>query len=445
MSKKLFAMLLTMLPCLAHAEQAASEQNTNDNAPAWAWYGQFTGVSQAHPGYNSAYQGTNSLSPHFNTAETTDLTLYAGMRVGSGGELWLNPELDQGYGLSNTVGIAGFSSGEAYKVGANSPYLRLPRAFYRQTINLGGAEQNIASSANQMAGNRAADNFVVTVGKFSVVDIFDTNRYAHDPRADFLNWSIVDAGAFDYAADAWGFSKGGAVEWTSSRWTVRGGFFDLSQIPNDKTLDQTFTQHEWVSELEERHEWRTHPGKIKLLSFINQGNMGSYADAVNLGRLTNSTPNTSLVRRYGSQSGYAVNIEQELAADMGVFARASKNQGNNEAFEFTEINQSLSAGFSLHGDRWARHDDTVGFAAVANGLSGAARSYFAAGGIGILIGDGQLPHYGAEKIMETYYAYAVRAVDHLTLTVNYQYVMNPAYNQDRGPVSIIGARVHLEF
>ena len=411
----------------------------------WSIYGQFTGVSQSHPAFTAPYTGQNSLSSNSSNATTTDLTLFAGMRISGGGELWVNPEIDQGFGFNNTLGMAGFPSGEAYKVGANSPYLRLPRLFYRQTINFGGEEQAIAPAANQMGGTQTADNIIVTIGKFAVVDVFDTNTYAHDPRSDFLNWSIVESGAFDYAADAWGFTKGVSVEWTQSRWTLRGGFFDLSTIPNTTILDPTFSQLEWVGELEERHRWWEHPGKLKLLGFINQGKMGSYADALQLAQQTNSTPDTSLVRRGSSQSGFAINLEQELTSDMGGFARASMNEGNKEAFEFTEINQSMSAGLSLKGDKWGRHDDTFGFAAVANGLSSDARNYFAAGGMGILIGDGQLPHYGSEKIMETYYSYSVHAVEHLMLTVNYQYVVNPAYNEDRGPVSIFGVRVHKEF
>ena len=366
------------------------------------------------------------------------------MRILEGGELWINPEIDQGFGLSDTLGVAGFPSGEAYKVGANAPYLRLPRLFYRQSFNLRGEQQTIASAVNQLGLTRSADNIILTIGKFSVTDVFDTNAYAHDPRADFFNWSIVDSGAFDYAADAWGFTKGASIEWTQSWWTLRGGFFDLSTTPNSTTLDPTFSQHEWVGELEERHQLWEHPGKVKLLAFVNQGKMGSYTDALQLAQQTSNPPDTALVRRGSSQSGFAINLEQELTSDMGGFARASVNEGNQEAFDFTEINQSLAAGLSLRGDRWGRHDDTFGFAAVANGLSSDARNYFAAGGMGILIGDGHL-NYGSEKIMETYYSYSVHAVDHLMLTLDYQYVINPAYNRDRGPVSILGARVHLEF
>ncbi len=357
----------------------------------------------------------------------------------------MNPEVDQGFGFNNTLGMAGFPSGESYKVGANTPYLRLPRLFYRQTVNLGGKEQTVAPGANQIGGTQTADNIIMTLGKFSVVDIFDTNSYAHDPRADFMNWSIVESGAFDYAADAWGFAKGVSLEWTQSWWTLRSGFFDLSTIPNTTILDQSFRQHEWVGEAEERHQLWEHPGKLKLLYFVNQGDFGNYADAVQLAQRTGSTPNTSLVRRYSSRPGGAVNLEQEVSANMGLFARASMNDGSKEADEFSEINQSVTAGLSLKGDQWGRHDDTFGWAAVVNGISSDARSYFAAGGMGILIGDGRLPHYGSEKIMETYYSYAVHAFEHLMLTLNYQYVVNPAYNQDRGPVSIIGARVHMEF
>jgi high affinity Mn2+ porin len=410
---------------------------------SWGIYGQFTGVYQSHPGFTSPYQGLNSLSPNNNKEETMDVTLYAGVRV-LGGELWINPEFDQGFGLSNTIGMAGYPSGEAYKVGASDPYYRLPRAFYRHVINLGGEEQYIAPSANQLGRVQTSDNIIVTLGKFAVTDVFDGNAYAHDPRGDFFNWSIVESGAFDYAADAWGFTDGLSIEWTQSWWTFRAGYFALSTIPNTITVDTTFTQHEWVGEIEDRYQLSEHPGKIKLLGFTNQGYMGSYADAVQLGKNSNNIPDTALVRHFASRSGFAINIEQELPSDLGLFARLSKNDGSKEAFDFTEINQSAAVGLSLKGERWGRHQDTFGFAEVVNGLSADAISYFSAGGMGILIGDGNL-NYGTEKITETYYSYAVPGIDQLMLTLNFQHVINPAYNQDRGPVNIFGFRVHKEF
>ena len=409
---------------------------------AWAVHGQVTNVTQRHPRFTSPYSGTNSLIANGRTEETTDLTLYAGVRLWRGAELWINPEIDQGFGLSNTVGIAGFPSGEAYKIGANTPYLRLPRAFLRQVIPMGRTVQKVEAGPNQLAGSTASDNVTLTVGKFSVTDIFDTNSYAHDPRADFLNWSVIDAGAFDYAADAWGFTYGGAAEWTQDAWTLRGGIFQLSKVPNGKVTRVDFSQYMLVSELEQRYQLQGHPGKLKLLGFVNRGYMANYRDAVHLAQRTGDDPDVARVRRFGSRPGAAINLEQEVAVDLGVFLRASINNGSKEAYEFSEINRSLSVGISLKGNRWSRVDDTFGVAEVINGLSTDARQYFGAGGVGILIGDGKLT-YGPEKIFETYYS--ARVNKYMKLSVNYQRVNNPAYNRDRGPVSIFGVRGHAEF
>lgn len=441
----LAALVVALCGGMSLSAVADTDSGTGSEAAAqenWAVHGQLTNVTQWHPLFRSPYSGANSLEATGRSEETTDITLSLGLRPWKGGELWLTPEIDQGFGLSNTLGLAGFSSGEAYKVGADTPYLRLPRAFLRQVFPLGGTEEKVEASANQLAGTRTANNIVLTLGKFSATDIFDINSYAHDPRGDFLNWSVIDAGAFDYAADAWGFTYGAAAEWTQSWWTLRGGAFQLSKVPNGKVTGVDFSQYMAVAELEARHEWRGHPGKIKLLGFVNRGRMGSYRDAVQTAALTGDTPDTALVRRRQSRPGIAFNAEQELSSDLGVFLRASANNGNKEAYEFTEINRSLSAGFSLKGDRWGRHGDTVGVAAAINGLSGAARDYFAAGGMGILIGDGRL-NYGTERIVEAYYS--LQASRYLSLALNYQHVDNPAYNRDRGPVSIYGFRVHAEF
>jgi len=356
------------------------------------------------------------------------------------------PTQAAGSGLPPSIPVApapaGFPSGTAYKVGQNSPYFKLPRVFARQVIALDGPRQAVESAPNQLAGVMSVNNVTITVGKFAVVDIFDTNTYAHDPRADFLNWSNIEAGAFDYAADAWGFTVGVAVEWTQSWWTLRGGLFDLSDVPNSTRLDSSFKQYEWVGEAEARHTIAGHPSKLKLLAFVNRGNMGSYGDALALAQQTGATPDTSLVRRFASRPGVAINAEQELTAGLGAFVRASMNDGSKETFDFTDINRSVSAGLSLAGDPWGRHGDTVGLAFVVNGLSDAARQYFAAGGLGVLIGDGAM-RYGTERIAEVYYNWAV--FPHLSLSLNFQYVVHPAYNRDRGPVPIVGVRIHAGF
>ncbi len=217
--------LLAALP--AYAEDATPE--------TWSLHEQATLVWQFQPGFRSTFQGTNSLLPVANGRETFDVTLFAGVRLWDGGEAYINPEVDQGFGLSNTVGVAGFPSGEAYKVGAEAPYVRLQRLFFRQTFDLGGDAQAVDGAANQLAGAHTADNLVLTAGKFSVTDIFDANSLAHDPKSDFLNWSLIDTGAFDYAADAWGYSDGFTAEWTQDWWALRAGLFDLSRVPTRRS------------------------------------------------------------------------------------------------------------------------------------------------------------------------------------------------------------------
>ncbi len=443
MKKFAIASAAACAPWLWLASAAASESPAQAPAESWSVHGQFTDVTQYHPAFRSPYQGPNSMDAANSGRETIDLTLYAGARLWNGAAVFLNPEIDQGFGLSGTLGAAGFPSGEAYKVGDAHPYYRLPRLFMRQVFGLGGAEDPVAAGPNQLAGPQRADNVTLTVGKFSVVDVFDTNRYAHDPRADFMNWAVVESAAFDYAADAWGYSYGAAAEWTQAWWSIRAGAFALSRLPNQRELDATLQQFELVVELEERHAWLGHPGKLKLLAFNNRGRMGDYDAAVSVALRTGAAPDTADVRRMASRPGLALNLEQELADGLGVFARASANDGSKEAFEFTEINRSLSAGASLAGSRWKRAQDTVGLAVAIDGLSGAARRYFAAGGLGILIGDGRLPDYGLEKIVETYYA--ARLTQALTVSADIQYLVNPAYSRDRGPVSVFGLRLHAEF
>ena len=413
-----------------------------DSSDDWSLHGQFTFVGQTHPTFTSPYQGQNSLTPTANNAQTTDFTLFLGRRLWQGAEFFVNPEVDQGYGLSGTLGLAGFSSGEAYKLGSKDPYLRVPRAFIRQTINLGGETIDLPDQPNQFAKQITSNNIVITAGKFSVVDIFDTNTFAHDPRSDFLNWTGIDSGAFDYAADAWGYTNGAAVEWTQDSWTLRGGFFALSTVPNTTQIDTTFRQFEVVGEFEQRYEIAGRKGKVKLLGFLNRGDMGTYSAAVDLAKLTNTTPDTANVRQYASRPGVALNFEQEITPSVGVFARASMNNGAYEAFEFTDVNQSVMAGVSIKGNSWGRGLDTVGVLQIFNGLSSQAQEYFGAGGMGILIGDGQL-NYATERISEIYYNMVL--TKHFAVGLNYQFVVNPAYNRDRGPVSIFGIRLHAEF
>jgi high affinity Mn2+ porin len=403
-------------------------------------YGQATYIEQETDGFHAPYAGPNSLSPSMGR-ETADATLYLGARLWRGAELWVDPEVDQGFGLDDTLGLAGFSSGEAYKVGRKAPYFRLQRAFLRQTINLGGATGETGAGPNQLAMQPSADRLVVTVGKLSVGDIFDVNRYAHDPRADFLNWSVIDAGSFDYAADAWGYTVGSAAEWYTGPWAWRAGVFDLSDVPNSARLEPGFHEYQVDLEAEHRHELFGQPGKIDLTVLESRARMALLRDAIAYGEATGLPPDPAPVRRYRRRDGVSLNIEQQLTANIGLFARLGDAGGNVETYEFTDIDRTASLGVSVSGGPWHRPGDTVGIAGVVNALSKDRRQYLAAGGLGILVGDGKLPHAGHEGILETYYELTALSAVHVTL--DYQWIGNPAYNRDRGPVSIFALRVHV--
>lgn len=422
----------------------ADEANATEFQPEiWSAHVQTTFTAQYHPAFTSPYRGGNSLDPGSRGWETFDFTFFGGVRLWDGGEAYVNPEIDQGFGLSNTLGVAGFPSGEAYKIGRANPYIRLQRLFFRQTFDLGGDVENVAPGANQLATTRTENNLVITAGKIAVVDIFDVNDYAHDPRNDFLNWSIIDSGAFDYAADSWAYTYGIAAEWTQDWWTWRNGLFDLSRVPNEAELVRGFGEYEFVSEFEARTDFWARPGKIKLLGYFNRGRMGDYKAAVALGQSTNALPDTSLVREPATKPGAALNLQQQISDPLGAFLRVSMDDGSKEAYEFTEINRSLAAGLALKGASWNRADDTIGLAFVINGISKSAQSYFGAGGLGLLIGDGRLPHYGSEDIVETYYRASL--TDWLGAGLDYQFIGNPAYNRDRGPVSVIAVQLHAAF
>ncbi len=432
--------VLAVLGAVALAPAARAD---DDAAQAFALHAQGTLTLQAHPAFTSPYRGPQSLDPGARGDETADLTVYAGVRAWAGAELWIAPEIDQGFGLSDTLGVAGFPSGEAYKVGQRDPYLKLQRLFLRQTIDLGGPQAKADADLMTLAGSHAEDRLVITAGKLSVADVFDANRYAHDPRQDFMNWALIDTGSFDYAADAWGYTYGVAGEWYTGPWTVRAGLFDLSETPNSAALDARFDQFQTVLEVERRYSLGGQAGKAALTGFLTRGRMGSFDAATDLARATGLPADIAAVRRYQSRTGLSLNVEQAVGDTLGVFLRAGEADGRQEPYEFADIDRTIAAGLSQSGKPWGRAGDAAGLAFVVNDISAAHQAYLAAGGTGILVGDGRLPHPGPETIVETYYNLAVVAGLHAT--ADYQFVGNPAYNRDRGPVSVFGLRLHAQY
>jgi high affinity Mn2+ porin len=420
------------------------EQAETITPERWSYHLQSTFTEQFSPGFRSQYSGAQSLPSVAFGRETFDATAYLGVRPWTGAELWVNPEVDQGFGIGDSFGVAGYTSGEAYKAGAQDPYVLIQRLFLRQTINLGGETEKLESDLNQLAGTQTANRVVITAGKVSIVDIFDNNKYAHDPRHDFLNWSVLDLGTFDYSANAWGYTYGAAVETYLDGYAFRIGAFNLPDVPNAKNIAPgVLGQFQLITELEESHTLWGQPGKLRFMYWLMRGELGSYDDAIALGQATGQVPSTGNVHTYKSKDGVGLNLEQQIAEDLGLFLRAGITQGSIEEDSFTDIDKSVQTGLSLSGNRWGRADDTVGAAFVVNTISRVGKQYLAAGGLGGIIGDGALKNAGPEQIFELYYTLPIYKYFHVT--ADYQLVNHPAYNADRGPVNTLALRLHAQF
>ncbi len=420
-----------------------SSQTVFDN---WEIHGQTTYVHQGYPAFRSPYLGENSFTPWPQARATWTASAFIGLRLWDGGELYYNPELLQGFGLHDTTGAAGFPNGEAQK--SNFPYPRYStsRLFLRQTVGFGGEQETVDSAYGQMAAKRDVSRLTFQIGRFAVHDWFDNNLYAMDPRADFMNWSIWAAGAFDYPADKVGLGYGAVTELNQKHWALRVGYFLTGNEPNSNQFDMNlFARGAYVTELETRYALFSLPGKFRVGIWADTYFSGSYSQALDLVALNPDLDPTDaivLTRKPRTKYGYYLNFEQAVTDDIGVFGRWSWNNGKNEIAAFTDIDASLSLGASIRGTRWGRPDDRIGLAGAINSLSRDHRDYIAAGGLGILIGDGQL-NYRPETILETFYA--MNVARGVMLTFDYQFLANPAHNADRGPVSVFSGRVHAEF
>jgi hypothetical protein len=404
---------------------------------------QATYVWQRKYPFGAAYTGTNSLTPEIEKSYSFTATAALGARTWKGGEIYLNPEVAQGVPLSHLTGLGGFTNGEIARTTGQTASFYMARAFLRQTWGLGGGRERVESDANQLAGFVDRQRVVLTVGKLSLQDLFDDNAYAKDPRTQFLNWSLMTHGAWDFAADARGYSWGVALEYFDGDWAVRAARFMMPKQSNGLALNpRIFYSFGDQVELERSHTIAGQAGKVRLLAYRNEADMGGYRDALANASATGSTPDLATSRQRRVKYGFGINLEQSVSSDAGVFARASWNNGEAETFAFTEIDRSISAGTLIKGSLWGRATDSFGLAAVMNGISGPHRDYLAAGGLGFFIGDGQLT-YRTENIFETFYS--LGTVKDLWVSLGFQRIFNPAYNADRGPVSVASARLHYGF
>src|SRR5215468_4248494 len=401
-------------------------------------HGQATYIRQFKPAFSAPYSGTNSLTPDRAYSYSLTGTLFAGAKLTDTLEFYFNPEAAQGVPFSELHDVAGFTNAEIARTSEPTLKAYVARAFFRQTWNLDNEWKPQPSAPNQVATSYAAERVVLTVGVISMLDIFSVIDYSGDPRSQFMNWSSTTYGAWDFPADARGYTGGVALEYISPRFSARAGWFAGPKQSNGLALDYSLGKYYGsVVQLEWPFQFRDRPGSVQVLAFSNRANMGSFDDAIALGRATGTVPDLTLVRRPQTKSGFGVTVQQELADEAGGYLRAGWNDGKTETFMFTEIDRSIAAGVLIGGKRWGRERDSTGVSVYLNMLGGSHRDYLALGGLGFFLGDGRL-NYGPESTYEVFYRFNVWK--RIWLSADYQFQLNPGYNRDRGPVNYIGLR-----
>jgi high affinity Mn2+ porin len=433
-----------LVAALAAPAQDTAPVPGNTNAPAaepwWNFHMANTDVGQLHPSFPAQYSGPNSLNNHFESAETVSFDTFVGLRLWHDAEIHLDALAWQGFGLSHTFGIEAFPSAEAYKLGAPVGNFTISRAFLRQTINLGGGREEVADDELHLPGQQDQSRVVLTLGEISLLDIFDNNTYASDPQSQFMNWALVGNEAWDYPANSLGFITGLAAELHQPQWAVRYGFFQMPREANGLAIDPAYLRA-WgmVTELERRFRLANHPGAVRFLAYVNRAHMGSYEDAVD----SPIRPiNIMATQAYRYKYGFCLNLEQEIFKDVGLFSRLGWSDGHTQAWAYSDVDDSASIGLSLKGEMWSRPNDTFGAAGIVSAATRIHQQFLADGGLGILAGDGAL-EYGLEKAMEAYYNFQVWK--NLHVTADYQFISDPAFNRARGPVSVLGGRIHWDF
>jgi high affinity Mn2+ porin len=414
-----------------------------DAPEKWNLYYQATSIGQYHPGFPSPYADEFSLQGHPEAEASITSTLFFGYLLAKNTQFYFDPELAGGRGFSGTNGVANFPNGEMPRVETATPKPYLARLYVTQDFGFGDARDAVESEENQLGGSRPATRYSITAGRFSRTDFFDNNRYSHDPRTQFMGWAIMYNGAWDYAADTHGYTWGWAHEFHTRRWSLRYASAAEPRIANGLRFDrQIFRDRGDNFEGEIDYKPRGHAGAVRMLSYFNHANSGTYAAALRLADETRATPDITLTDRPGTlKYGFGISADQEITKDIGIFGSLGWNDGKTQSFAFTAIDRMAQGGVSITGTRWHRPDDVVATGLTVSGLSAVHEQYLARGGLDFLIGDGAL-RYGLETVSESYYS--SRLFRGFFATVDLQHITNPAYNRDRGPVWVTSLRLHLE-
>ncbi len=444
--------IIALFICIAITQIVVAQINRDSiNKTNWTNHFQFTSVVQGHAGFKALYKGDNSLADTVEVGATTvTATLFLGHKLWKGAAIFFNPELSGGKGLSSVLGVAGALNGESYRVGNPTPAIFVARGYLQQHIALGNtAYENVEDDINKLEVKIPTNRITISAGKFAMGDFFDNNKYSHDPRTQFLNWSLMGNGAWDYPANTRGYTSGLVVELIKPTWAVRISSVAVPRIANAPKMEYKISKaHSETLELERKLNINKRKGVVRFLISNTLSKAPSYIDG--LKAITNN--NTFLLdviagkqegtNYEGKKFGVGYSFEQELTNEIAVFNRAGWNDGKHATWAFTEIDQSFSLGISVKGNKWKRPEDVCGLATVINDISHDHKDFLKAGGDGFIIGDGRL-NYGHETVIETYYN--AHLSKYFWVTLDYQFVKNPAYNKDRGPVHVFGMRGHIQF
>jgi len=411
------------------------------------WFsGQINVILQWHPSFKAKYSGDNSLRAEGENATSRVLTLYSGVQLTRTTEVLVDVESAGGRGISDALGLAGFTNLDVVRnpTLGSAPYLA--RAMVHQIIPLSSETIESERGPFSLATELPVRRLEVRIGKLGVADFFDINSAGSDSHLQFMNWTVDNNGAFDYAADTRGYTVGALIEYQDRNWALRFGECLMPKVANGIDLDWNLGRARGENaELEIRHKFLGNElSVIRLLGYSNHANMGSYREAID-GFLSGreSVPDIEAHRKQGRvKYGFGLNVEQPITKGITLFARSGWDEGHNESFAYTEANNTAEIGAGLNGGIWDRKFDRAGSAFVSNGISRDHRDYLALGGKGFLLGDGTLT-YGRERIFENYYtAHFWRGVFG---SFDVQYISNPGYNRDRGPVVVPAIRLHLDF
>ena len=384
------------------------------------------------------------MQDHAESDVSLTTTFFLGLRITPYTQLYFDPEIAGGRGFSGVDGLANSSNGELPRVATATPKPYLARLYITHDFGFGSEKEPIDSDQNQLAGERPMTRYTITVGRFSLSDFFDGNRYSHDPRTQFMGWAVMFNGAWDYPADTRGYTWGWVHEFHAKNWSLRYASAMEPRVANGSQFDRRiFADRGDVYEGEYRVQIRKHPGAVRLLGYDNHANAGNYGEAIALAKKDGGAPEVTATRRSGTlKYGFGINIEQELTKSVGVFSRVGWNDGKTESFAFTAMDRLATGGVSVSGQRWHRPDDAVATEVTFGGLSAVHSQYLAMGGYDYLIGDGRL-EYAPETIWETYYS--AQLFSGFVASLDFQHVDNPAYNEARGPLWIESLRLHWEL